>query len=314
MKDISPISSAGLAATYSTPRETSKIATAAIPAAPPLNTPKEIYERVHQELSHRYQSFDQGKELGYAGKAGVTGNIDFITNKDLIGILQHLKSDEKALQESKKDSAKTKLFDKIYLMSGKKETESGKWNLRLHNYNVRGTGLGGEDSPHFHRWTLASKILTGGYNNVNYEERSVLQAHDPKDKYNKYLLGASSAQTTQGSRNAQFVSEVVMTPIKNEIYAKGDIKNFPQNQPHSVDTAPGFMSTTLTLAHTASAVTDISYAYQKDNLEELPSLRFESVEAFKNSRDLRIAKLQVLGLQDKLNNLLGSVRNQPKPI
>lgn len=91
--------------------------------------------------------------MGFAGKAGVTGDIDFITKKDLIGILRHLKEDESALQESKKDSARTQLFDKIYLMSGDKETGRN-WNLRLHNYSVRGTGLGGEDIPHRHRWTL----------------------------------------------------------------------------------------------------------------------------------------------------------------
>lgn len=40
--------------------------------------------------------------MGFAGKAGVTGDIDFITKKDLIGILRHLKEDESALQECKK--------------------------------------------------------------------------------------------------------------------------------------------------------------------------------------------------------------------
>jgi len=33
------------------------------------------------------------------------------------------------------------------------------WKLRLHTYSIRGQGLGGEDSPHYHRWTLASKIF-----------------------------------------------------------------------------------------------------------------------------------------------------------
>ena len=172
MKDLSSISPFRFTPTDSVARGTSHISAGAIPAAPPCCTPKEIYDRVHQEISRRYLSFDQGKEMGFAGKAGVTGDIDFITKKDLIGILRHLKEDESALQESKKDSARTQLFDKIYLMSGDKETGRN-WNLRLHNYSVRGTGLGGEDIPHRHRWTLASNVLTGGYNNVNYEERSV---------------------------------------------------------------------------------------------------------------------------------------------
>lgn len=313
MKDLSSISPFRFTPTDSVARGTSHISAGAIPAAPPCSTPKEIYDRVHQEISRRYLSFDQGKEMGFAGKAGVTGDIDFITKKDLIGILRHLKEDESALQESKKDSARTQLFDKIYLMSGDKETGSN-WNLRLQNYSVRGTGLGGEDIPHRHRWTLASNVLTGGYNNVNYEERSVSQPHDPKDKFNKYVLGASSAQTTQGARGATLVNEAVMVPFKNEIYAKGDIKHFPIALPHSVDTAPAYMGTTLTLAHTGVPTTDTSIAYYKEAFTSLPSLHFESVEAFKASIDLRIAQLQVLDLQDNLSTFLNARQQNSEPL
>ena len=90
MKDLSSISPFRFTPTDSVARGTSHISAGAIPAAPPCCTPKEIYDRVHQEISRRYLSFDQGKEMGFAGKAGVTGDIDFITKKDLIGILKKI--------------------------------------------------------------------------------------------------------------------------------------------------------------------------------------------------------------------------------
>jgi hypothetical protein len=47
------------------------------------------------------------------------------------------------------------------------------WKLRLHSYTIQGSGLGGEDSPHYHRWTLASKVFAGGYLNKEYLEGTV---------------------------------------------------------------------------------------------------------------------------------------------
>ena len=132
----------------------------------------------------------------------MTGNIDFISKKDLIGILQHLKENKSAQQESQKNSAQSRILDKIYLMSGNKEAGGTHWNLRLHNYSVRGNGLGGEESPHYHRWTLGSAILAGGYNNINYSEQSTSQPHDSKNRYNKYLLGATGAQESQSGQGA----------------------------------------------------------------------------------------------------------------
>ena len=46
---------------------------------------------------------------------------EFISKKDLIGILQHLKENKSAQQESQKNSAQSRILDKIYLMSGNKE-------------------------------------------------------------------------------------------------------------------------------------------------------------------------------------------------
>lgn len=314
MKELNSISPARFAPTESISRGASQISATTIPAAPPSSTAKEIYERVHQEISHRYQSFDQSKELGFGDKPGVTGNINFISKKDLIGILQHLKEDKCVQQESQKNSAQSRILDKIYLMSGNKEAGGSNWNLRLHNYSVRGNGLGGEESPHYHRWTLGSAILAGGYNNINYEEHSTSQPHDSKNRYNKYLLGATGAQEGQAARGAQFISQAVMTPTRAEIYAKGDLRHFPVQRPHSVDTAPAFMGTTLTLAHTGASITDTSFAYEKDELAELPSVRYETPEAFVKAIDLRIVQLQVLDLQDNLSDFLNAKQHRNEPL
>lgn len=105
-----------------------------------------------------------------------------------------------------------------------------------------------------------------------------------------------------------------MVPFKNEIYAKGDINHFPIALPHSVDTAPAYMGTTLTLAHTGVPTTDTSIAYYKEAFTSLPSLHFESVEAFKASIDLRIAQLQVLDLQDNLSTFLNARQQNNQPL
>mgnify|MGYP003603140252 CR=1 FL=1 len=314
MKDFNSISPIRFTPTDSISRAASQVTCAAIPTPPPSSTAKEIYERVHQEISKRYQSFDQNKELGFNGKPGVTGNIDFISKKDLIGILQHLKENKSAQQESQKNSAQSRILDKIYLMSGNKEAGGTHWNLRLHNYSVRGNGLGGEESPHYHRWTLGSAILAGGYNNINYSEHSTSQPHDSKNRYNKYLLGATGAQVSQSGRDTQLISQAVMTPTKTEIYAKGDLKHFPTQLAHSVDTAPDFMGTTLTLAHTGASVSDTSYAYEKDELAQLPSVRYDTPEAFVKAIDLRIVQLQVLDLQDNLSDLLNAKHHRNEPL
>jgi hypothetical protein len=93
------------------------------------------------------------------------------------------------------------------------------WKLRLHTYNIRGNGLGGEDSPHYHRWTLASKVFAGGYLNKEYEEGTVSCDTEELLKYNKYKLASSAQQTDSNTRVAQFVSEATMTMVRQTVYA-----------------------------------------------------------------------------------------------
>ena len=70
----------------------------------------------------------------------------------------------------------------------------------------------------------------------------------------------------------------------------------------------------MTLAHTGVPTTDTSIAYYKEAFTSLPSLHFESVEAFKASIDLRIAQLQVLDLQDNLSTFLNARQQNNEPL
>lgn len=76
----------------------------------------------------------------------------------------HLLSETEKMNYQKTIDSQTKtarLFNKFYLINDQKQG----WNLRLHVQYAQDNGLGGEASPHYHRWTLDSKILTGGYCN-----------------------------------------------------------------------------------------------------------------------------------------------------
>lgn len=264
-------------------------------------TPKEHYDHVLQNIQNLYQAFDPSIEQGAQNRPGITADIDFITKADLIGVLEHIRSDETLLKESCKQSAKAQFFDKLYLMS---DPDQG-WNLRLHRFNLQGNGLGGEDSPHYHRWTLASRVLAGGYLNVNYQEKTVDQAHLPEEEYSKYRLAASKQQTGGSVREAHYLGQAVMQPTSKTLYGKGDLNHFPIETPHSVQTQSDYMGTTLTLAHTSKAAKEHSISFKTEaGLTSLPEERLadkNDIIGFKKTLDYQIAHLQILELSDQLN-------------
>ncbi|MFJ3367576.1 hypothetical protein [Pseudomonas sp. NPDC086251] len=272
---------------------------------------EEVYTNIHNQISTRYVAFDQDREIGYQNKAGLTGDIDSISKEDLVSILKHIKSDSHLLEQCRQSSAKSPLFTKLYLMS---DGDQG-WNLRLHTFSVKGSGLGGEDSPHFHRWTLASQVLAGGYINVNYEEGSIDQPHAKEHEYSKYELGASKAQSGKDSRQTSFISRATMTPTTKALYAEGATNHFPVKLAHSVETHASVMGTTLTLAHTGKSVTEKSYAFEKnEEIKEIPQSKIEDTTEFENILQSQITYLQVLSLSSDLNTLLRNQRSQDLPL
>jgi len=292
--------------TISPPSSDNTIATPTQHNVAHINDEK-TYSRVFSEISDRYNTFDQKNETGYQDKKGVTGNIENISKEDLISILKHIKSDPTLLEQCRKGSAKSPIFTKLYLMSN---DEQG-WNLRLHTFSVKGNGLGGEDSPPYHRWTLASKIITGGYVNVEYKEGSIDQPHAEQHEYAKYELGASKNQNKKHARQAVYISEATMTPTQKKLYAKGDLNHFPIKNAHSVETHSSVMGTTVTLAHTAKPVADTAYIFEKNNtLTETPLIRIESNTTFEDDLQDQITLLQVLCLSSNLNELLNEMRIQ----
>lgn len=151
---------------------------------------KKVYDKVYKAITNRYQAFSHTNEIGFDGKPGVTGDIDDISIKDLIHILRHIAVTEDLSAAASKKSAISPLFDKTYLMENKKQG----WNLRLHQFSPVGGVLGEEELPHWHRWTLASAILLGGYNNKSYIEIPIEEATED-EKFYRYRLDPSPADT-----------------------------------------------------------------------------------------------------------------------
>ncbi|NBB03073.1 hypothetical protein [Pseudomonas monteilii] len=272
---------------------------------------EKIYQNTLTMISERYQDFSPKTELGFQQRPGVTADIEPISKQDLISILEHIKTDDRLFENCKNKSAKAPFFNKFYLMSN---PEQG-WNLRLHNFSVRGSGLGGEDSPHYHRWTLGSSVLAGGYINVNYQEGPKTDSTSLRDSYSKYELGASKSQTDAGAREAKFISEAEMKVTDKTLYAQGSLNHFPIATPHSVESHGNVMGTTLTLAHTSKAVSENSIAFEKSNdIKEIPQIKIESNETFKAMLQDQITHLQVLVLSDHLNTSLAEKFEQGFPL
>ncbi|WP_143491521.1 MULTISPECIES: hypothetical protein [unclassified Pseudomonas] len=272
---------------------------------------EKIYQNTFTMITNRYRDFNPGTELGFQQRPGVTEDIEPISKEDIISILEHIKNDDKLLEGCKNKSAKAAFFNKFYLMSN---AEQG-WNLRLHSFSVRGSGLGEEDSPHYHRWTLASKILAGGYLNVNYQEGPKTDSTVQKDTFSKYELSASKSQTSAGTREARYLSEAEMKVTDKTLYAQGGLKHFPLATPHSVEAHADVMGTTLTLAHTSKPALESSISFKRtDNIEAIPEIKIESNEAFKTMLQDQITHLQVLVLSDKLNTSLAEKFEQGSPL
>ena len=275
----------------------------------PRGVNRRIYDGVYSRISDRYKEFDQAAEVGYAGKVGLTGSIEDLTPREVIAILSHIRDDDKLLSECSGNSAKSPFFDKFYLMRNSEQ----KWNLRLHRFNVRGSGLGGEDSPHYHRWTLASKPIQGGYVNVNYKETDISRKTVLAHQYNKYQLGATDAQTVGSARDVASLGRRAMVPVKAQVYhAGGGANHFPIEEPHSVNTFAQHFGSTVTLAHTGKSVKEESFAFEKAEMKTIPQKRYVNVEFFKARLEQEIALLQVLTLKDELiDHLREKLRRDP---
>ncbi|WP_448106930.1 hypothetical protein [Pseudomonas azerbaijanoccidentalis] len=280
-------------------------------AEPKAQQNEKTYQSTLTMISERYKDFCPNTERGFQQLPGVTADIEPISKQDLISILEHIKTDNNLLESCKKNSAKAPFFNKFYLMSN---PDQG-WNLRLHSFNVRGSGLGEEDSPHYHRWTLASKVLAGGYININYQEGTKTDSTSQRDTFSKYELSSSKAQTSTEARKAKYISEAEMKPTEKTLYAQGDLNHFPIAKPHSVETHAAVMGTTLTLAHTSKAASESSISFKKsNNIEALPEIKIESNESFKIMLQDQITHLQVLVLSDNLNTSLAAKFEQGVPL
>lgn len=260
---------------------------------------KKTYGRVHAAITERYNAFNQRDEVGHNGKPGVTGDIEDVSLEDLCAILRHIAVSPAKTATAAKKSAISPLFDKLYLMQNK---EQG-WALRLHKFAPGEKSQGDEEMPHYHRWTLGSKILSGGYNNKNYTEIGADEA-SADEKFYKYSLKPSQDGTARAfTRQEPF--EVGMRVSRQTLFKKGDVRHFPIELPHSVSDLSRHTGTTLTLAHTAKGIKDASLAFEKDpSLQSKPLAKPATLEEFAASILDKIALLQVISLSDKLHEHL----------
>lgn len=260
---------------------------------------KKTYDRIYAGITERYTHFSQEDEIGFAGKLGVTGDIENITLDELCSVLRHIAVNPDKASNAAKKSAISPLFDKLYLMQNK---EQG-WALRLHKFAPGEKSQGDEELPHYHRWTLASKILSGGYNNKNYTEIDADDANGDERFYKYSLKPSQNGTEREFTREQPF--EVGMRVSRQTIFKKDDVRHFPIEWPHSVSDLSRHTGTTLTLAHTGKGVKETSLAYERDpSLRSKPLDKPATLEDFAASILSKIALLQVISLSDKLHGHL----------
>lgn len=262
---------------------------------------EKTYNKTLNNIKERYASFNSEAETGYNAEPGLVGNIRDISKEDIIAIMMHIRDNNTLLEECCKNSAKSPFFDKFYLM---KDPEQG-WNLRLHNFNARGSGLGGDDSPHYHRWTLASKPIHGGYINIKYDELEITASTKQEHIYNKYKMGGTDVQQSgSNKREVACLGQKAMVPKEYTPYLKDSVNHFSIEQAHSVKTFSEHFGSTVTLAHTSSSKKAESFAFEKNELQDIPQVRYTSSEEFKIRLEREIAFLQVMQLKDDLLSYL----------
>lgn len=261
---------------------------------------REVYERVYDQITTKYSEFDSVKETGLLGTDGLTASIGNISKRDLIACMMHIRDNDTLFRMCRDSSRTARLFDKFYLINDKKQG----WNLRLHVQYVGGNGLEGEDPPHYHRWTLASRVLSGGYCNRNYRETSA-SGVDSLHVYDKYQLEASSKQISDSRRMARLLGKAAMLPVHAEVFDRDSLNHFPFRTPHSVQAKPDHFGSTVTLAHSSAPYVAYSTSFLKPaasgkEFTELSEIKSSTDPNFLEKFDQAIAFVQVLDLQDNL--------------
>ncbi|PLZ03747.1 hypothetical protein CY652_05050 [Burkholderia sp. WAC0059] len=257
------------------------------------------YRRVYETIQERYKAFSQENELGHGGKEGLTGNIDDISSGDLISILRHIATNDERRTAASIKSAVSPLFSKIYLMENK---EQG-WNLRSHLYSVGGGAQGAEERQHFHRWTLASAFMAGGFANRNYQKLPASEV-DSADVLIEYKLEPTPKNATR--QKFIEIGPVGMPLTRQTMFKQGEVRHYPIDLPHSVGDTSQHTGTGLTLAHTGKAIKSTSTSYRtQSGITSEPLDKPASPEEFIASIHKEITLLQLQTLSNGLNRHLG---------
>ncbi len=258
--------------------------------------------------------------------------LETMTNERLIALLRYVLETPLAFEASRTLARRSDLFDKLIIMKG---TERD-WVLRLHTYNLgvvkrtpqekkdmwsgkvkkglRQSNLGGqlqddEENTHLHRWRLSSRFVTGGFNNVTWDEN---HSTNPGKLLNKYKIPATVKTVgSGGSRVTENVGKSKIGVRRTELYQAGDIIVYPILDPHSVNSGLGALTgTTMTLAHTGKGLIEDSYFFaESDDVPTVAQLKF-SPEELANAIILAITRLQLV----ELNNALRATDRRFAPL
>jgi hypothetical protein len=259
-----------------------------------------ISKKIHRRIKERYTAFVPNLEIGFLETKGITGNIIDIKKQEVSDILEEIYNNPELLNKASQKSARSEIVCKIYLLEDK---EQG-WNLRLHTFPLGGVSSNKEEKPHYHRWTLASKILSGGYINTNYEVIPLDMANE-QQKYYQYHLDKSENQIGQETRQAKNIGYYGLKKINDSLYKQGQTYHFPVDTPHSTMDCSEYTGTTLTVAHTAKPKRDYSSGFnQSSELTTVKEERFSDIQTFKNYLKKQIVFLKILDFSDALNNFL----------
>ena len=159
---------------------------------------KKVYAVKFNVVFKKYSEFIPETEIGFLKTNGITGNIADINKKEVIGMLEEIYGNSELLNQAMQKSARSNIVHKIYLLNN---TEQG-WSLRLHTFPLGGVTQNEEEKPHYHRWTLASKVLSGGYISTNYEVLSSENV-DLNQRYYQYRFDKSENQIEQSKKNSR---------------------------------------------------------------------------------------------------------------
>ncbi|HTM64610.1 MAG TPA: hypothetical protein VL360_08975 [Gammaproteobacteria bacterium] len=249
------------------------------------------YDQIKADISRSYQqSYRNDKSSLSLANCIYKLDID-----DIILLLTTVRDNPELRQMSLQRSAKTKLFDKLIIMTS---GEANPWVLRLHSYPLRLNGENDriqddEEHVHYHRWDLTSIFLTGGFINRQYQVSESDNFSGDVVRMFEFEM-PPTIDCPAEKRNVVALGEKYIHEFESSIYMAGDQVHYPIAVPHNVECASvsPFTGITMTLALTGESLKWKSTFYEKQYQDAVPLVHFSEAELI-NAIDMAITRLQL---------------------